>query len=451
MSDNVALLIDLENFFLAREDLSGRYDHHAFRSDLELLTTFVLQEVDKHRLIVQRAYANFKVFRKDNQADRKDYYLEGIPDHLMNCGIEPVQVFRFPKGTNKNAVDMRIAMDATSLVSTRSPVQKFILVTGDSDFIPVILELKRHGPSVTVIGVKGSTSDLFARYCDSFEYFEDLVAAEKLPGIPSGIEPIRKILVDLAARHGRIKFAAIKPTLERQLNRPFDPNVFNCSNTGDFLREYAEDLGIVVQKGEDDWEICSPPPQEVKQAPSALTTASTQDTTLYRELLKETTPRIHIVRRSDWQKITELIYQHLARSPNAKPPTFYYRKLQDQLVEQAKERGVSIPELKVSSVMQQLFNAGCFVADVSEGPEPETMFSWDEPASLHPELSSLDHIQVRVRLYLIGLLLSRGKARDVAFSIDPKVLATLLCDSTPTRSDVDQMKRSIDDALTDRA
>lgn len=389
MPDNVALLIDLENFYLARENLSDRYDHRAFRSDLELLTTFVLQEVDKHRLIVQRAYANFKVSRKDG--DRRDYYLEGIPDHLMNCGIEPVQVFRFPKGTNKNAVDMRIAMDATSLVSTRSPVQQFILVTGDSDFIPVILELKRHGPRVTVIGVKGSTSDLFERYCD------------KLPGIPSGIEPIHKVLVDLAARHGRIKFAAIKPLLERQLNRPF-----------------------------------------------ALTTASTasaHDTTLYLDLLKETTPRIHIVRKSDWHKITEMVYQHLARSPDAKPPTFYYRKLQDQLVEQAKERGISVPELKVSSVMHQLFNAGCFVSNVTEGPESETMFSWDESASLHPELSSLDHIQVQARRHLIELLLSRGKARDPAFSIDPKVLATLLCDSSPTRGDVEQMKQSIDGLL----
>ena len=79
---------------------------------------------------------------------------------------------RFPGGGNKNASDMRLAMDATALLNDETGVDFFLLVTGDADFIPLVLELKRRGAEVAVIGVMWHTKPVFQRYCDRFEYFE---------------------------------------------------------------------------------------------------------------------------------------------------------------------------------------------------------------------------------------------------------------------------------------
>src|SRR5690606_35657427 len=125
-----------------------------------------------HRLTVARAYANFNDRRPGDGDRRWDYYLQPLPRFLMEQGIEPVQVFRFPGGSNKNAADMRLAMDATALMNGRAAIDLFLLVTGDSDFIPVVIELKRGGARVMVIGVTGCTKPIFNRYCDRFEYFE---------------------------------------------------------------------------------------------------------------------------------------------------------------------------------------------------------------------------------------------------------------------------------------
>ena len=72
-------------------------------------------------------------------------------------------------------------MDATALLNGDASGDLFILVTGDADFIPVVLELKRRGAEVAVIGVMWHTKPVFQRYCDRFEYFEDLVAKRSTP------------------------------------------------------------------------------------------------------------------------------------------------------------------------------------------------------------------------------------------------------------------------------
>ncbi|MBP3954485.1 NYN domain-containing protein [Gemmata sp. G18] len=166
MKPSAVLLIDLENFYLSRIDYFNNRgirveERPSFAEDLKNLVRHA------HRMAglpfaVRRAYADFESLRVE-------------PQDLMRQGVEPVQVFRLSgKSANKNAADMKLAMDAVALLGAGAPVEHFVLVSGDADFIPVILELKRRGHTVSVIAVTGATNDLIQRFADKFELFESL-------------------------------------------------------------------------------------------------------------------------------------------------------------------------------------------------------------------------------------------------------------------------------------
>src|SRR5690349_19023707 len=256
MQGNSILLIDLENFYLAREHTSGTYRASELSSDLEELSRFLGDVASSRRVTVRRAYANYNAARQTGEVGRWDFFLQRAPKTLMECGIEPVQVFRFPGGGNKNAADMRLAMDASVLVAENERIEQCVLVTGDADFIPLILELRRRGIEVVVIGVRGHTKMVLERYCDRFEYFEDLlVAAEYEGGTTPQLLELRNALHAILARHSPLPFAAVKPLLVKELGRAFEPTRFGCENTGEFLRSFTEELELEICGGASDWEI----------------------------------------------------------------------------------------------------------------------------------------------------------------------------------------------------
>jgi len=297
MKARAVLLIDLENFYISREKLAPPpYGPDRFAADLEHLLTFAREAAgagtDAERpLIVRRAYANFNSRRPRTTGvgSGMDYFLQRIPDVLLDQGVEPVQVFQLSRGglRTKNAADMRMAMDATALLGTASGIEQFVLVTGDADFIPVILELKRHGCDVSVIGVRGATSQHLQRFVDSFDFFEDLLAAGEVTSqigdaAATGatgptIADIAAALARLLARTRPIKFAAVKPLLTKELNRPFDPLGYGYESTGDFLRRYAGEMRIEVRHGPHDWEIDRPGSGAGPGPPAAAPAAAAPD------------------------------------------------------------------------------------------------------------------------------------------------------------------------------
>jgi uncharacterized LabA/DUF88 family protein len=268
MKPSAVLLLDLENFYCSREDYcrtgspSG-YDRNRFAYDLEKLLAFARSMVDSLPFTVRRAYANFNAARYPGGAPPQ-HYLRHIPDELMRQGVEPVQVFRLSQSGSKNAADMRMAMDATALLNGVGNVEHFVLVTGDADFIPVILELKRHGYSVSVIGVTGATNSLIQRFVDNFELFEDLLAAEEAEeqsgerSPAADIAPVVAAVRNLLSRTRPLRFAAVKPLLSKELGHAFDPGAFGCDSTGEFLRKYQNELGVVIRPTHHDQEIDLP-------------------------------------------------------------------------------------------------------------------------------------------------------------------------------------------------
>jgi uncharacterized LabA/DUF88 family protein len=424
------LLIDLENFFLSREKNFARAvttESYGFSYDLEKLCHFSAGLAGKRRLIVRRAYAPFNVFRS-LELGGKDYYLQHLPALLMEQGIEPIQVFRYPGGGHKNAADMRLAMDATSLLSTRAGIEQAILVTGDADFIPLALELRTRGAEVVVIGVKNSTSSVLQRYCDRFEFFEDLVAEQEVEagtGDDAGI--VREALRRLLMRHRVLKFAAVKPMLSRELPEPFDPTRYGSDDTGDFLREHKDRLGIGVRQGTDDWEIFLPAANGLPGLPGPGELPSGPPD--YFQLLAKGYPAIYVVPYHDWAKITETVFETAAGSALARPRV-YHADLIRSISDECSALGMTHAEGKVKKVLYQVFKAGCFLAaDEMAGPE-ERDFRWSRPARLDTAVVDGPMLREWTMRFVVEVLM--GRLRDVGFpDVDLTKLAELLYGPQP--------------------
>jgi hypothetical protein len=84
--------------------------------------------------------------------------------------------------SGKNSADIRMVVDALDLCYTKGHVDTFAIISGDSDFSPLVSKLRENAKTVIGIGVKNSTSDLFINNCDEFIYYDDLVRKEKQKG-----------------------------------------------------------------------------------------------------------------------------------------------------------------------------------------------------------------------------------------------------------------------------
>jgi uncharacterized LabA/DUF88 family protein len=440
-------LIDLENFFLSREKNFNRglsSESYGFSYDLEKLCQFSVSLAGKRRLSVRRAYAPFNVFRT-LEVGGKDYYLQHLPALLMEQGIEPIQVFRYPGGGHKNAADMRLAMDATSLISTRAGIEQVILVTGDADFIPLALELRSRGAEVVVVGVKNSTSSVLQRYCDRFEFFEDLVAEQEVEagtGEDAGV--VRDALRRLLMRHRVLKFAAVKPMLSRELPEPFDPTRFGCEDTGDFLREHKERLGIGVRQGTDDWEIFLPTPNG-SAGPGAELPLGPPD---YFQVLAKGYPAIYVVPYPDWARITEAVFA-IAGGPGMNRPRVFHADLIRSLSDECSALGMIHAEGKVKKVLYQVFKGGCFLAaDDMAGPE-ERDFRWSRPAKLDTQIDSIALLREWTLRFVVDVLMTR--LQEMGFpDVELPRLGELLYGPTPAPEQMHALVEIVSDLRDER-
>ena len=137
------------------------------------------QVSDIGRIIVKRAYADWSV-----EADKRD--------QLLELGIEPVHLFH-SSGGGKNSSDIRLAIDAIELLH-QSPVDTFIIVSSDSDFVPLVSKLRSAGKTVIGAGREAITSRTLVRSCDRYFYLEQ---SDKVPSTePSPQEERHKEQVD---------------------------------------------------------------------------------------------------------------------------------------------------------------------------------------------------------------------------------------------------------------
>src|ERR1700691_194428 len=152
---NLALFCDFENVALGvREAKFSAFD---IRKVVERLLL-------KGSIVVKKAYCDWDRY-KDFKADmhQASFELIEIP-HVRQSG--------------KNSADIRMVVDALDLCYTKSHVDTFVIISGDSDFSPLVSKLRENNKTVIGVGVKNSTSDLFINNCDEFIYYDDLVRKE---------------------------------------------------------------------------------------------------------------------------------------------------------------------------------------------------------------------------------------------------------------------------------
>ncbi len=153
---NLALFCDFENVALGVRE--AKYAHFDIGLVLERLLL-------KGSIVVKKAYCDWERY-KDFKAGMHEASFELIEiPHVRMSG--------------KNSADIRMVVDALDLCYTKSHVDTFVIISGDSDFSPLVSKLRENNKTVIAVGVKNSTSNLLIANCDEFIFYDDLVREQK--------------------------------------------------------------------------------------------------------------------------------------------------------------------------------------------------------------------------------------------------------------------------------
>jgi uncharacterized LabA/DUF88 family protein len=151
-TQNIAVFCDFENIALGVEE--AKYDKFDIHKVLEKLLV-------KGSIVVKKAYCDWERYKSFKVSMHEaSFELIEIP-HVRQSG--------------KNSADIRMVVDALDLCYTKSHVRTFVIISGDSDFSPLVSKLRENSKVVIGVGVKKSTSDLLIANCDEFIFYDDLV------------------------------------------------------------------------------------------------------------------------------------------------------------------------------------------------------------------------------------------------------------------------------------
>ena len=155
-TNNMALFCDFENVALGVRD--ANYAEFDIQKVLERLLL-------KGNIVVKKAYCDWERYKEFKTAMHEAAFeLIEIP-HVRQSG--------------KNSADIRMVVDALDLCYTKAHVDTFVIISGDSDFSPLVSKLRENNKIVIGVGVKNSTSDLLIANCDEFIYYDDLVREQQ--------------------------------------------------------------------------------------------------------------------------------------------------------------------------------------------------------------------------------------------------------------------------------
>ena len=217
MSDDrkLAMFIDFEN--IVRGVKEAQYKQFEIKLVLERL-------VEKGKIMVKRAYADW---------NRYTEYKRPFHEHAIELIDVPQSRY-----SGKNSADIRMVVDAMDLAYAKTHVDTFALVSGDSDFSPLVSKLRENDRYVIGLGVKSSSSELLVGNCDEFIFYEDLIresredhrAARAAREEGGGVRPAHRGHPRAAAReqghpvglHGQADHDPEESRLQRDLLRLLD-------------------------------------------------------------------------------------------------------------------------------------------------------------------------------------------------------------------------------------
>jgi uncharacterized protein (TIGR00288 family) len=205
---NMALFCDFENVAIGVRD--AKYPEFDIKKVLDHLLL-------KGSIVVKKAYCDWDRYKSFKATMHEAAFeLIEIP-HVRQSG--------------KNSADIRLVVDALDLCYTKAHVDTFVIISGDSDFSPLVSKLKENNKRVIGVGVKDSTSDLLSGACHEFIYYDDLIRAH-------------------AAKKQSIKQATAKPVANATKKAAAKPEDDKRLDVLEFLVDTVEDL--INERGSDE-------------------------------------------------------------------------------------------------------------------------------------------------------------------------------------------------------
>ena len=233
---SMALFCDFENIALGVRD--AQYEKFDIKPVLERLLL-------KGSIVVKKAYCDWDRYKSFKGAMHEaNFELIEIP-HVRQSG--------------KNSADIRMVVDALDLCYTKSHVNTFVIISGDSDFSPLVSKLRENAKRVIGVGVKQSTSDLLIANCDEFIYIDDLVRkrqkdsgdrqnrkpmepadpqeqeARRVKGLDMAVSTLEAMLEDRSDDE-RVWASVLKEAIKRR-NPGFSENYFGYRTLGAMLED----------------------------------------------------------------------------------------------------------------------------------------------------------------------------------------------------------------------
>jgi uncharacterized protein (TIGR00288 family) len=209
---NMAVYCDFENVALGVSD--ANYPRFDIAKVLERLLV-------KGNIVVKKAYCDwdrYKDFKKPMH--EASFEMIEIP-HLRQSG--------------KNSADIRMVVDALDLCYTKAHVDTFVIISGDSDFSPLVSKLRENNKNVIGVGVRNSTSDLLTANCDEFIFYDDLVQEQ-----------------EQKRRRAARKKAETPPPAERQAAKPLKTKTAEDARREEAVPLLVETVeALVAERGEE--------------------------------------------------------------------------------------------------------------------------------------------------------------------------------------------------------
>ena len=226
---SLAVFVDFENLALGFQNRREKFD----------ITRVFERLVEKGKIVFKKAYADWNRF-------------SAYTAMLHEAAIELTEIPRRSQ-TGKNSADIRLCVDAMDMAYSKEHIDTFVVISGDSDFSPLVSKLKELGKHVIGLGMQESTSELLRDNCDEFIYYEDLeqkhgVLPDFDSSVPDSKKKAFKLLLDslLAVRRENkeiIWSSMVKDTMKRK--KPSFNETYHGYRTFSELLEDAAKNGLL--------------------------------------------------------------------------------------------------------------------------------------------------------------------------------------------------------------
>jgi uncharacterized protein (TIGR00288 family) len=222
----IAVFIDFENLAIGVRGMKGA------KFEISLVLKRLLE---KGRIVFKRAYCDWSNYRD-------------VVREFHSQGVEMIDIPQ-SKASGKNSADIRMVVDALDLCYSKDHIDVFALISGDSDFSPLVSKLKENNRRVIGCGVKRSTSDLLIANCDEFLYYDDLIRkAKKAPKPPKkakteeedkkqqAVERVLEVLHSVEQDYAPLWGSTLKQAI-RRVDPGFNEGYYGYGSFSDLLED----------------------------------------------------------------------------------------------------------------------------------------------------------------------------------------------------------------------